>query len=147
MNKISYEFSKKEDRYEIIIDDKKTGKYFDAPGLVLSAEQDGVFPMFSGNCGMLGCCGAYVEVESIGDHIIWQKFWNGQCHGKPELEDELLEFKLTEDFIIRPPLVFNRNEYKKLTESLVEDIKKKPDQQKRFLETLERYKSGDRSNM
>lgn len=132
--------------YEMIIDDKLTNNYFDVAGFVLSAEQDGVFPMFAGWCSTFGCCGAYMEVRHEKDTIVWQKFLSGQCHGKPDIEDELTEFKFLEDFIVRPPLVFRRDEYKKLAETLVEDIKMIPEKNRQFRETLERYKSGDLSN-
>ena len=148
MNKISCKFVESDltDGCEVIIDGKQTDDYFDIPGFVLSVNQDGIFPMFTGCCGIFGCCGIYVEVKHEEDTIIWQKFWNGQCGGEPDPEDKIIEFQFTEDFIVKPPLIFNQDEYKKLADVLVGHIKKTPDRWEWFLETMERYKTGDKFN-
>ncbi len=151
MNKISCKFIEKGgltdscgNDHEVVIDNRQTGNYFNTPGFVLSAKQDGIFPMFAGYCGTLGCCGVYIEVKHEKDIVIWQKFWNGQCGGDPDPGDEIMEFKFTEDFIIKPPLVFSQGEYKKLANTLTEHVKKMPDRWRQFSETLERYESGDK---
>jgi hypothetical protein len=151
MNKIAFSYTKEESLtnswargFEMVIDGKKTGSYFNEAGFVFSAEEEGVIPMFAGDCGMLGCCGAYMDVKHEKDTVIWQKFWHGQCSGEPEPEHEVKEFKFRKDFIVKPPLVFNREEYIELAANLKEGIMKDPVGKKIFLEEFERYKSGNR---
>ncbi|MBP7992424.1 MAG: hypothetical protein KAZ30_02085 [Candidatus Magasanikbacteria bacterium] len=145
MDIISYKFIKEgnvtdltSDKYEVIINEKTTGVYFNEPGLVVSAEQDGVFPMFAGVCGMVGCCGLYVETKISKDIVTWEKFWDGQSCGQPNPEDEVKEFNFTKNFSIKPPMVFNREEYQKLATVFMTN------KQNWFLETIKRYREGER---
>ena len=85
-----------------------------------------------------------MEVKHEKDTIVWEKFWSGQCDGKPEQKDEIPQFEFTKDFVASTPMTFHGEEYKKLAGALVHDLSKTPDKLKVFLENLERYRSGDR---
>lgn len=150
MNKLSYKFNKENGLtenytggFEVFIDGKATNNIFDEAGFILSAEQDGIFPMIVGTCQTFGCCGLYVSVKKDKDKIIWEKFWHGQCCGTPEPDDELKDFQFTENLTIKPPMEFDRVEYTKLASELLEDVKKTPTIYDWFSKRLERYKAGD----
>lgn len=152
MNSLSYKFKKEggltpsyAGGFEVFIDGKETNNIFDEAGFILSAEQDGIFPMIVGTCQTFGCCGLYVSVKKYIDKVIWEKFWHGQCGGTPEPNDELKEFMFTEDFTIKSPMEFDRAEYTKLAALLHCDVKKIPDINNWFSKRFERYKAGDRA--
>lgn len=151
MNTLSYEFKKDaglttvpRGDYEIVLDGRKTGYFFDIAALALSADKNGIYPMLVGACETLGCCGAYAEVVNGKHTVVWEKLWNGQSCGEPEPDDELKEFKFYDDFIIKPPLIFNQKEYKALADKLVEEIKKSPERFEEFTAQFEKYKLGDK---
>lgn len=153
MNKISFQFTKEDGLtdswtggFELIINGRETDNFLDEAGFLLSTERDGLFPVFAGSCGQMGCCGIYIEVKHQDDKIIWEKFWHGGCSGEPEPEDAISEIQFVEDFVIKSPIVFDREEYQAMGAKLQAELKEMPTRYEYFLKEYERYKSGDLMN-
>lgn len=154
MNKISFKFTEEggltenfQGAFKLILNDRKTTDFLEEAGFILSAEQEGLFPMFVGSCQIMGCCGTYIEVKHQADKVIWTKFWHGGCSGKPEPEDAKNRVKFLEDFIIKPPLEFDLKEYKATAEELRTALRQMPTRYEYFLKEYEQYKSGDLSTL
>lgn len=97
-NKLSYQKksngvrSEPVDLYWIVLDGVLTHYVFDEPALKASSEKDGIYPIVVCSCDCIGCGGMYVSTRIMGDDIIWEKFWFGQCVGEPEPDDALESF-------------------------------------------------------
>jgi len=135
--------------YWILFDGNHTDCTFDEVALKASSEKDGVYPLVVCGCGHIGCNGMYVSTRIDGDDIVWEKFWQGQCCGKTEKDDELSEFALTQgsargkDITLRPPVKFRLREYRDLVEAIERDKKSNPISSKEYDETLSDYKDGN----
>ena len=142
----------------IVFDGKVTDYIFDEPALKVSSEKDGIYPIVVCDCDILGCGGMYVSTRIDGNDIVWEKFWHSQCTGKPDADEELRDFSLLrnsargENLVIETPLRFERLEYEKVADQLIEVARlDTPDKYKQkgdwLLNTLERYRSGDTSRI
>ncbi|MDD5489242.1 MAG: hypothetical protein PHP25_00985 [Candidatus Moranbacteria bacterium] len=149
MNRLSYKVIKENENmqpicpiFQIVLDDKETGFYFDVAGLELSSKKSGIFPIVIGRCDVIGCCGMYIEVAQKQDKVFWKKFWNGQCCGEPEPDDELKEFRFADGFIIKPPLEFDIKEYHNIFEQIWKELPKFKSECEKYKRDLIDYKAG-----
>src|SRR3989338_2702418 len=113
--------------YWIVFDGIKTHYVFDEAALKASAEKDGIYPVVICGCDSIGCGGMYVSTRIDGSDILWEKFWFGQCVGKPEKDDELESFAFVKndakekDSIVKPHLRFRLDEYRELADEIAND--------------------------
>jgi len=145
------------DLYWIVFDGTKTHYTFDEAALKASAEKDGIYPIVICGCDYIGCGGMYVTTCIDGEDIIWEKFWFGQCVGKPEEDNKLESFAFVEndvkekDLIVKPPLRFKLSDYSALADEIANDLKSDPKRGERvskwYDETLKKYKANDTARM
>lgn len=140
---------------KIIFDGQQTDYIFDEAALKVSSEKDGIYPLVVCSCDIIGCGGMYVSTRIDGDDIVWEKFWCGQCVGKQDEEDELKEFSFffcygdnSQKLIIKPPLRFKLEEYKKIADELIATVyKDTPVRDKEnadwVIDTIKQYREGD----
>lgn len=135
--------------YWIVFDGNHTDCAFDEIALKASSEKDGVYPLVVCGCGYIGCNGMYVTTRIEKDDVIWEKFWQGQCCGETEKDDELSEFSLIKNsakgknITLKPPVKFHLGEYRDLIETIEHDIKSDPISSKEYDEALSYYKDGN----
>jgi len=159
MNKLSYKIDKEQkdpynDNFRVVIDDKDTDYYFDVAALEISNSEEGVFPMLVCGCGYMGCMGKYVRVKLTPTEVIWEKFYDSYADDNSSEEDELKEVELTKtwnegvkEFIIKPPLKFDRKEYASLIKNLLSELPKYEKALYTYKDCIESYKKGDRFRM
>ncbi|MEA3272536.1 MAG: hypothetical protein U9P90_02605 [Patescibacteria group bacterium] len=161
MNKLSYKIKIDErpnfypNIFKIVIDGRDTDYFFDVAGLEISRSESGVIPMFVCGCGYIMCTGYYVKIEILDNEIIWSKFYYTSFdYENPEQNEEVDRVELIKnfdgkraDFIISPPLKFDKKEYNKMIDDILKEVPQHKEQQAEFENSLEFYKSGDKFHM